>query len=64
VSSPDRQEPEALRERLVALHAKLAPRLPEIDPGDLLLILECLLRPVGSGRQLFLREIEPHVYAP
>lgn len=53
-----------LEERLQALREQLAPRLPGMDPGDLLLILECLLRPVGSGRQLFIREIRPGVYAP
>ena len=51
-------------ERMMALAAKLAPRLPDIDRGDLLLILECIVRGPGSGRALFIREVKPGVYAP
>ena len=35
--------------------------LPDIDPGDLDLILTSLARPFGSGRHFFLREISPGV---
>ena len=35
--------------------------LPDIDPGDLDLILTSLTRPFGSGRHFFLREISPGV---
>jgi hypothetical protein len=43
---------------------RLAPRFPDMDPGDLLLILECLMRPREWGRHFLLREIRPGVYAP
>jgi hypothetical protein len=32
-----------------------------MDPGDLDLILTSLLRPFGSGRRFFLREVRPGV---
>ena len=48
--------------RVLALHAQLAARLPDIDPGDLLLIVQSLARPFGSGRRFLLREIRPGVY--
>ena len=37
--------------------ARVEPLLPDMDPQDLVLILECLLRPVGTGRVFLLR---PH----
>jgi hypothetical protein len=40
---------------------RLARLLPDIDPGDLDLILHSLARPFGSGRRFFLREIRPGV---
>lgn len=36
--------------QLDALQAKLAPKLPKIDPHDLRLILMCLLRPFEEKR--------------
>ena len=30
---------------------RVAPLVPDIDPGDLLLILQSLLRPIGTGRR-------------
>jgi hypothetical protein len=56
------EEAEALAARVVALRDRIAPLLPDIDPGDLMLILESLLRPFGSGRRFLLREIRPGVY--
>jgi hypothetical protein len=47
-----------------ALYERLRPRFPEMDPGDLKLILECMLRPWGTGRGFFLRQIRPGVYVP
>jgi hypothetical protein len=55
-------DPEAFVARLLALRDEVAPLVPDIDPGDLLLILECILRPVGSGRRFLLREARPGVY--
>ena len=40
---------------------RLAKLLPDIDPGDLDLILTSLARPFGSGRRFFLREIKPGI---
>jgi hypothetical protein len=40
---------------------RLAVLLPDIDPGDLDLILTSLARPFGSGRRFFLREMKPGV---
>ena len=60
----DPVDAEALAARLVALRDRVAPRVPDMDPGDLLLILESLLRPFGTGRRFLLREIQPGVYVP
>ena len=57
-------EREQLVARVLALRDELAPRLPGMDHGDLLLILENLLRPFPSGRRFFLREIEPGFLVP
>ena len=48
--------------RVFRARDRVAPDLPDMDPGDLLLIVESLLRPFGSGRRFFLREIRPGVY--
>lgn len=56
--------PEELREKTMALRDRLAPLLPEIDPGDLVLIIQSLLRPIGSGRRFFLRKLRPGVHVP
>ena len=51
-----------LARSLEAERKVLEPLLPDMDPGDLLLILENLIRGAGSGRNLFVREIRPGVY--
>jgi hypothetical protein len=56
------ESPEQFAARLFALRDRLAPSLPDMDPGDLLLILQSLLRPPGSGKSYFLRPIRPGVY--
>ncbi|HVK85375.1 MAG TPA: hypothetical protein VM513_14755 [Kofleriaceae bacterium] len=56
------EDAEVLAARVVALRDRLAPHVPDIDPGDLMLILESLLKPIGSGRRFLLREIRPGVY--
>lgn len=48
-------DPEAFSKRVFAERDRLAPLLPEIDPGDLVLILQSVLRPFGSGKNCFLR---------
>lgn len=59
--SPGRS-PEELVEELRRLSQALAPKLPDMDPGDLLLILKSLARPFGSGRRIFLCERRPGVH--
>lgn len=34
----------------------------DVDDGDLVLILDAVLRPFGSGRNYFIRAIRPGVY--
>ena len=53
--------PGAIMEELAATKCRLEPLLPDMDPGDLDLILTSLLRPFGSGRRFFLREVRPDV---
>jgi hypothetical protein len=49
----------ALAQRVEELCARLAPGLPEIERGDLVLIVQSLLRPIGTGRRFFLRPLSP-----
>lgn len=49
-----RRDAERLAKRVREAQARLQPRLPDMDPGDLALILERMLRPPGSGRRFFL----------
>jgi hypothetical protein len=53
--------PGAMIAELAATKCRLQPLLPDMDPGDLDLILTSLLRPFGSGRRFFLREVRPGV---
>ena len=57
MSAMETLSPEELRERTLALRDRLAPLLPGIDPGDLILILQSLLRPIGTGRRFLLRRL-------
>lgn len=52
-----RQDKEARLDRIIARHRELAREFPEIDPSELLRILENLMTPFGAGRRYFLR---PH----
>jgi len=54
--------PARLAIELQDLRLRVAPLVPDVDPGDLLLILENLLRGPGSGRAIFLRQDRPGVY--
>jgi len=62
--NPDKptQEFERVLERVEAERRRLAPLLPDIDPGDLHSILVALLQPWGMGRRFFVREIRTGVY--
>ncbi len=58
------QAPPTLDEALAQLTGdkqRIAALLPDMDPGDLDLILTSLARPFGSGRRFFLREVRPGV---
>ncbi len=62
-TSPDGVfDPEVLIARVEQAKKRLAPILADMDAGDLDLILMSLLRPFGSGRRFFLRQIRPGVY--
>jgi len=51
----------ALAREIERMRAELAPRLPEIDPGDLVMILHCLLKPPGQ-RVVFARQARSGVH--
>lgn len=46
---------QGLLRRMRAMHAKVAGRLPDMDPHDLDLIIERLCRRFGDGRRFFIR---------
>jgi hypothetical protein len=48
---------EALVARVQREQARLAPLLPDIDPGDLNSILVALFRPWGTGRRFLIRRL-------
>jgi hypothetical protein len=54
--------PAELAARINELRRRVEPLVPDVDPGDLLLILENIIRGPGSGRALFLRQARPGVY--
>ena len=60
----DAEPAEVFARRLLAARDRLADRFADMDPGDLLLVLACLLRPPGLGRRFFLRELRPGVHVP
>jgi hypothetical protein len=62
--APQPLSPDELVERLHELRKRVAPRLPDMDPGDLLLILEALIQSPAANRRFFVREIRPGVYVP
>lgn len=49
-----------LAKQILKLRAELAPRLPEIDPQDMVMILHAMLQ--KTGRAYFLRAIRPGVH--
>ncbi len=63
MGEPD-EPAEAFARRVLAARDRVADRFADMDPGDLLLILECLLRPPGSGRRFILHEVRPGVHVP
>jgi hypothetical protein len=61
VSAQAGSSPGAPVDALTTAKLRLQPLFPDMDPGDLDLILTSLLRPFGSGRRFFLREVRPGV---
>ena len=49
------EEPELFARRLEEEVERLTPRLPDMDPDDLILIVQSILRPLGTGRRFILR---------
>jgi hypothetical protein len=58
----DEASAEEIVREVLRLRDLVAPALPDLDAGDLLLILQSLVRPFGSGRRFLLRQIRPGVY--
>jgi hypothetical protein len=52
---PARESNARFLARVLAERDRLARKLPDMDPGDLLMIVESLHRPPGSGRIFFLK---------
>jgi hypothetical protein len=57
-------DPAELVRQIEEARAWLAPLLPDVDPGDLVIILDSLFRPIGTGRRFFLRQVRPGVFVP
>jgi hypothetical protein len=57
-----RRRTPSLAKQIEEAKKRVAPLLPDMDPSDLDLIISSLLRPFGSGRRFFLREVKPGVY--
>jgi hypothetical protein len=57
----DPAELEALLARVQREQARLAPLLPDMDPGDLNAILVAIFRPWGMGRRFLIRQVRPGV---
>ena len=57
-------DPDKLVQEVEETRSRIAVLLPDIDPGDLVLILQSVLRPVGSGRHFLFRQPRPGVYVP
>lgn len=62
--SPPAHDPEQLALQVERAQVRLGDLTADMDPGDVILILQALLRPLGSGRRFFLREMRPGVYVP
>jgi hypothetical protein len=60
----DSSDPDHLVTQVEEARRRIAGALPDIDPLDLVLILQSLLRPPGTGRRFLLRQVRPGVYVP
>jgi len=54
---PTPEEQTEFTERILAEFARIAPHLPDVDPGNLLLILRSLMWPRDWERRYFLRPV-------
>lgn len=52
------EERDQFVKKVLAERDRLAPQFPDIDPGDMLLILESLLLPPEEDRRFFLRPLK------
>ena len=59
-----RDDQERFIKRVLAERDKLQLRFPDIDPEDLLLIVESVLRPRKSGRRYFVRPLPGGGHVP
>ena len=57
-------DPERLLRDVLAARERIADEVRDMDPGDVLLILQSMLRPMGTGKIFFLRRAGPnrHVF--
>ena len=63
-NSADAYDPQQLVQDVEDARRQLGGRVADMDPGDVILILQSLLRPWGTGRRYFLRQVAPGVYVP
>jgi len=61
VSAPPR-DGEVSQKLLEEARRRVVAEVSDLDPGDLDLILRSILRPFGTGRRFFLRELRPGVF--
>jgi hypothetical protein len=61
-SRKSRRPARSLEKEIDEAKSRVAPLVGDMDPGDLDLILSSLLRPFGTGRRFFPREVRPGVY--
>ena len=58
------EEREEFVKKVLAARDRLQPRFPDIDPGDLLQILESLLLPPSADRRFFIRPLPGGGHVP
>lgn len=57
-------DPEALVQEVERVRHRLEAHLADIDPADIVQILQSVLRPPLTGKRYFLRHVAPGVYVP
>jgi hypothetical protein len=51
------EDPSELAKRIFEARDRMARRFPDVDPGDLLLIVESVLRARSKNRRFFVRRL-------